>query len=202
MPQASEFSFVLFGAAVAAGALAPDQAALATLVAAASMSATPILFVANERLLIPRFNRRSAPRFDTIDADANPVIICGFGRIGQIVGRVLRMHGIPFTALERDPGQVDVVRRFGNEVYFGDPTRADVLRAAGAEQAKPLEVVLDDMEATLRTVEMARRAFPRSRRTESDRDACDLSRRTTIDSKCATGRRRTDRPVRGRPEPA
>ena len=160
LPQASEFSFVLFGAAVAAGALAPDHAAFATLVVAASMIATPILFVANERLLIPRFNRRPAPQFDVIDADANPVIICGFGRMGQIVGRVLRMHGISFTALERDPGQVDVVRRFGNQVYFGDPTRADVLRAAGAEQAKLLVVVLDDMEATLHTVEMAKRAFP------------------------------------------
>ena len=73
-----------------------------------------------------------------------PVIICGFGRFGQIVGRVLRMHGIGFTALERDPGQVEVVRRFGNKVYFGDPTRPDVLRAAGAEQAKLLVVALDD----------------------------------------------------------
>ena len=160
LPQASEFSFVLFGAAVAAGALATDQAALATLVSAASMIATPILFVANETLLIPLLRQHIPTQFDTIDAAGSPVILCGFGRMGQIVGRVLRMHGIPFTALERDPGQVDVVRRFGNRVYFGDPTRAAVLRAAGAEQAKLLVVVLDDMEATLRTVEMAKRAFP------------------------------------------
>ena len=72
------------------------------------------------------------------------MIICGFGRLGQIIGRVLRMHGIPFTALERDAGQVEVVRRFGTKVYFGDPTRPDVLRAAGAEQAKLLVVALDD----------------------------------------------------------
>ena len=72
--------------------------------------------------------------------DPTPVIICGFGRFGQIIGRVLRMHGIEFTALERDPGQVEVVRRFGTKVYFGDPTRPDVLRAAGAEQAKLLIV--------------------------------------------------------------
>ena len=70
------------------------------------------------------------------------MIICGFGRFGQIVGRVLRMHGIAFTALERDSGQVEVVRRFGNKVYFGDPTRPDMLRAAGAEQAKLLIVAL------------------------------------------------------------
>ncbi len=160
LPQASEFSFVLFAAAIAAGALSPGASAMATLVAAASMLATPILFAASERWLIPRLSRVAAPVYDTIDATPAPVIICGFGRVGQIVGRILRMHGIGFTALERDPGQVDVVRRFGNKVYFGDPTRADVLRAAGAETAKLLVVALDDMEATLKTVDVAKRSFP------------------------------------------
>ena len=101
-----------------------------------------------------------APAYDTIDADPTPVIICGFGRFGQIIGRVLRMHGIEFTALERDPGQVEVVRRFGTKVYFGDPTRPDVLRAAGAEQAKLLVVALDDPPGVLRTVEVVKRNFP------------------------------------------
>ncbi|MDR3531838.1 MAG: monovalent cation:proton antiporter-2 (CPA2) family protein [Rhodopila sp.] len=160
LPQASEFSFVLFGAAVAVGALAPDQAAMATLVAATSMAATPVLFALSERFLVPRLEAEPAPDFDTIEAANAPVIICGFGRVGQIIGRVLRMHGINFTALERDPGQVDVVRRFGTKVYFGDPTRADLLRSAGAEQAKLLIVVLDDMEAVLRVVEVAKRNFP------------------------------------------
>ena len=160
LPQASEFSFVLFAAAVAAGALAADRAALATLVSAASMIATPILFAGSEKWLIPRFLKPAPAVFDAIASDGNPVIVCGFGRVGQIVGRVLRMHGIPFTALERDPGQVDVVRRFGTKVYFGDPTRADMLRSAGAEQAKLLVVVQDNMEEVLRTVEMAKRAFP------------------------------------------
>ena len=160
LPQASEFSFVLFAAAVAVGALAPGAAAMATLLAAASMLATPILFAASEAWLIPRMTRVAAPQYDTIDATPTPVIICGFGRVGQIVGRILRMHGIAFTALERDPGQVDVVRRYGNKVYFGDPTRADMLRAAGADTAKLLVVALDDMEATLRTVDVAKRNFP------------------------------------------
>jgi voltage-gated potassium channel Kch len=100
------------------------------------------------------------PDYDTIEAADAPVIICGFGRFGQIVGRVLRMRGISFTALERDLGQVDVVRRFGNKVYFGDPTRAELLRAAGAEQAKLLIVALDHMQDVLRVVEVARRNFP------------------------------------------
>jgi CPA2 family monovalent cation:H+ antiporter-2/glutathione-regulated potassium-efflux system protein KefB len=163
LPQASEFSFVLFAAAIAVGALAPGAAAMATLVAAASMLATPILFAGSERWLIRRLTRVVARDYDTIDANPAPVIICGFGRVGQIVGRILRMHDIDFTALERDPGQVDVVRRFGIKVYFGDPTRADVLRAAGAETAKLLVVAMDDMEATLRTVDVAKRNFPKLR---------------------------------------
>jgi monovalent cation:proton antiporter-2 (CPA2) family protein len=160
LPQASEFSFVLFGAALTAGALGADEAAMATLVAAASMLATPVLFAASEFAIIPRLRQRQVRQYDTIDPDPTPVIVCGFGRMGQIVGRILRMHQIPFTALERDPGQVDVLRRFGTKVYFGDPTRVEVLRAAGAEQAKLMIVVMDDMEAVLRTAEIAKRNFP------------------------------------------
>jgi CPA2 family monovalent cation:H+ antiporter-2/glutathione-regulated potassium-efflux system protein KefB len=160
LPQASEFSFVLFGAAVAAGSLQPDRAAMATLAAAVSMAATPVLFALSERFVIPRLQAEPAPDYDTIDAASEPVIICGFGRVGQIIARVLRMHGIGFTALERDPGQVDVLRRFGSKVYFGDPTRPELLRAAGAAQAKLLIVALDNMEDVLRVVEVARRNFP------------------------------------------
>src|SRR5579859_911633 len=158
LPQASEFSFVLFNAAVAAHALDQGAASLATLTTAASMLATPILFAGSEAIL--RKRPAAEPVYDTIDAGATSVIICGFGRFGQIVGRVLRMYGISFTALERDVGQVEVVRRFGQKVYFGDPTRADMLRAAGAEQAKLLVVALDDPPAVIRTVEVAKRDFP------------------------------------------
>jgi voltage-gated potassium channel Kch len=160
LPQASEFSFVLFGSAVGVGALASDNADLATLVTAASMAATPVLFALSERFLIPRLEPEPVPDYDTIEASDAPVIICGFGRFGQIIGRVLRMHGIAFTALERNLGQVDVIRRFGYKVYFGDPTRAELLRAAGAEQAKLMIVALDHMEDVLRVVEVARRNFP------------------------------------------
>jgi monovalent cation:proton antiporter-2 (CPA2) family protein len=160
LPQASEFSFVLFSAAVTAGALAAGDARVATLIAAASMLATPIIFAASEALLVPRLRAPPPPTYDTIVSDGSPVIIAGFGRVGQIVGRVLAMHGIRFTALERDPGQVDVVRRYGNKVYFGDSTRPEVLRAAGAADAKVLVVTLDDMEGVLRTVDAAKHNFP------------------------------------------
>ncbi len=160
LPQASEFSFVLLGAAVAIGALPANLAALATLISAASMLATPVLFALSERFLIPRLRRAPEPVFDTIEPSDAPVILAGFGRMGQIVGRVLRMHGIEFVGLERDAGQVDVIRRFGGKVYYGDAARPDVLRAAGADHAKLLIVALDDVEHNLRTVETAKRNYP------------------------------------------
>jgi voltage-gated potassium channel Kch len=160
LPEGSEFSFVLFGAAVAAGVLAQDQADFATLVVAVSMMATPVLFAASERFVIPRLGARKEPVYDAIDGPPTPVIISGFGRVGQVVGRVLTLQQIPFTALDRDPAQIEVVRRFGTKVYFGDPAREEVLRAAGAETARVLVIALDEMDETLRVAEMAKRHFP------------------------------------------
>lgn len=161
LPEGSEFSFVLFAAAVSAGALAQAQADLATFAVALSMVVTPLLFAASERFLVPRLKARRMPVYDAIDDAVAPVIICGFGRVGQIVGRVLRMQQIPFTALDDDEAQVEVVRKFGTKVYFGNPARLEVLRAAGAEQARVLVVALDDMEASMLVVELAKRHFPR-----------------------------------------
>ncbi len=163
LPQGSEFSFVLFGVAVGLGVLSQAMASRVTLVIALSMAATPLLFAASERLLVPRLQqRREAPVYDTID-DQAPIIICGFGRVGQIVGRVLRMQAIPFIALEKDASQIEVLRRFGAKVYFGNPARPDLLRAAGAERAKLLVVALEDMDEILEVVDIARRTFPNLR---------------------------------------
>jgi monovalent cation:proton antiporter-2 (CPA2) family protein len=159
LPEGSEFSFVLFGVAVTENALAQDQADLATLAIAVSMMLTPVFFSVCERWIIPRLGARREPVYDEIDGPPTPVIICGFGRVGQVVGRILRMQGIDFTALEKDSAQVEVVRRFGTKVYFGNPGRADVLRAAGAEAAKVLVIALDDMDESLTVAQMARRQF-------------------------------------------
>lgn len=160
LPGGSEFSFVLFAAAVTAGGLARDVANLATLVVAVSMAVTPVLFAAGEALLIPRLEARKEPIYDRIDGPTAPVIICGFGRVGQIVGRILHMQRISFTALDKDPAQIEVVRRFGSKIYFGNPAREELLRAAGAENARVLVVALDNMEDTLRVAELAKRHFP------------------------------------------
>ncbi len=160
LPQGSEFSFVLFAAAIGSGALTQAASDIATLAIALSMAATPLLFALSERFIVPRFVTTVPPTYDEIEDDGASVIICGFGRVGQIVGRVLRMRGIGLTALEQDSEQVEVLRRFGARVYYGDPSRPDLLRAAGAEHARPLVIALEDMEEALQVIDIARRTFP------------------------------------------
>jgi monovalent cation:proton antiporter-2 (CPA2) family protein len=160
LPEGSEFSFVLFGAAVASGALDQSQSNVATLVIAVSMLVAPVLFALSERFVMPRLGRPAPPVYDTIDDGPTPVIICGFGRVGQIVGRILALRKIPFTALEKDQAQLEVIRRFGNKAFFGDSSRLEVLRAAGADTARILVVALDEQDVTLQVVELAKRHFP------------------------------------------
>src|SRR5207248_1505461 len=88
-------------------------------------------------------------------------IIAGFGRVGQIVARILRVKGIPFTALDNSQTHVDFVRRFGNKVYYGDASRLELLRAAGADRARILVLAIDDADASKRTAALAREYFPR-----------------------------------------
>ena len=88
------------------------------------------------------------------------MIIAGFGRVGQIVGRILRMRRISFTALEGSVAQVEVVRRFGNKVYYGDVSRLEVLHAAGAERAEVFVLAMDDVDKSVRTAELVTRHFP------------------------------------------
>lgn len=160
LPEGSEFSFVLFSTAVASGVLGQADADMATVVIAGSMLVTPILFAASERLIMPRMDRPKEPVQDRIDEPPTEILICGFGRMGQIVGRILRMQKIRFTALDKSPAQVEVVRRFGNKVYLGNLARQEVMRAAGADSARALVITLDDVDETLNVVDMARRHFP------------------------------------------
>jgi monovalent cation:proton antiporter-2 (CPA2) family protein len=161
LPQGSEFAFVLFAAAVAVGALAPGEAARATLVIALSMLVSPLLFAFAERFLVPRLTPSApAPVYDKIEPQHAPVIIAGVGRMGQIVGRILRMQGIAFTALEPDSEQVEQLRRYGTKVFFGDPARPEVLRAAGAAEAKLLVLATDDVEESLSILDTVKREFP------------------------------------------
>jgi monovalent cation:proton antiporter-2 (CPA2) family protein len=159
MSQGGEFAFVLFALAarerlVPAGVI--DELILAV---AVSMLLTPFVYLLNERFSA-KLGKAEAPQFDDIPEEEHEVIIAGFGRVGQIVGRLLQSINKPFTALEIDSSQVDIVRRYGNSVHFGDAARPEVLRAAGATHAKILVLATADMETSLHIAETAKRQFP------------------------------------------
>ncbi len=160
LPQGGEFAFVLFSLAMGFGLLTRATADLLILVVAFSMALTPLLTLINTRLIDPWTERSHPPVFDRIDEPGNPVIIAGFGRFGQIVARVLRIRNIPFTALEISSEQVDFVRRFGSKIYYGDASKPELLRAAGASDARVFVLAIDDVEASVRTAEVVRHNFP------------------------------------------
>jgi glutathione-regulated potassium-efflux system protein KefB len=153
-----EFAFVVFKLAARNDILTRAQHQLLVLVVTLGMAAVPLLVLAAARL--PE-RRRPEREFDRIEAGTPRVIIAGFGRVGQIVGRLLRARNIPFVALESSVEQVDLSRRFqGTEIYFGDPTRAEMLRAAGAGKAEVFVLATDDPAANVRTARIVRRMFP------------------------------------------
>jgi monovalent cation:proton antiporter-2 (CPA2) family protein len=158
--QGGEFAFVLFIAAQVADILPGATAAFLVLAVTISMLLAPFSFMLQERLLQRRLERMEPPEFDLIDGPGNPVIIAGYGRYGQIVSRVLRMAGIPFTAIEASFQQVDFVRRFGNKVYYGDASRLELLESARARDAKLFVLAIDDVEASVKTAAVVRKNFP------------------------------------------
>jgi glutathione-regulated potassium-efflux system protein KefB len=155
-----EFAFVVFGEAMKAGLIDLALRDRLVVIVGLSMAATPLAVMAASRWLHAHPDNAPKRPFDTIENDHPRVIIAGFGRVGQIVGRVLAAQKIPFTALETDAEQVEFVRRFGNQVYFGDPARAEVLRAARADRAEVFVVATDDPDANVRTARMIKRLFP------------------------------------------
>jgi len=159
MSQGGEFAFVLFALA-ARERLVPaaliDELILAV---AVSMLLTPFVYLLNEHFG-NKFKKPVQPDFDEPPDDHHEVIIAGFGRVGQIVGRLLTSIDKPFTALEIDSSQVDIVRRYGNSVHFGDAARPEVLRAAGATHARILVLATAAMETSLHIAETAKRQFP------------------------------------------
>jgi len=142
------------------GLLSTELAGTLILVVTLSMMLTPLLATLNEGPLARLLEKQAEPDYDTIDEPDNPVILAGFGRFGQIVGRILAVRGIHFTALEASASQVDFVRRFGNRVFYGDPTRLELLRSAGARKARIMIIAMDDTEGTLELAQLCKRHFP------------------------------------------
>jgi glutathione-regulated potassium-efflux system ancillary protein KefC/glutathione-regulated potassium-efflux system protein KefB len=155
-----EFAFVLFALATRNRLLDPEVSDLLVLVVTASMCLAPLLIALADRIADRFAKPAPAPVFDEIEPQEPRVLIAGFGRVGQVVARVLRARRIPFTALEVSPAQVDFVRRFGNKLYYGDASRLEMLRSAGADRAEVLVLAIDDVEASVRTAELMRRHFP------------------------------------------
>ena len=158
-----EFGFVVFGEALKAELIEPGLRDLLVVVVGLSMAVTPLLLIAATRWFGSRGDATQERAFDAIDHEHPRVIIAGFGRMGQIVGRILRAQGIPFTALENSPEQVDLSRRFGNKIYFGDPARPELLRAAHADRAEVFVLTTDDPEANVRTARLVKRHYPHLR---------------------------------------
>jgi glutathione-regulated potassium-efflux system ancillary protein KefC/glutathione-regulated potassium-efflux system protein KefB len=160
MLAGGEFAFVLFPIAVSGGLIGRDVAELLVLAVTLSMLLSPVLLIADDRWFSRWLAPDTAPAYDAIEPEEHRVVIAGFGRFGQIVARILRARGIPFTALEISQVQVDFVRRFGNRIFYGDASRPEMLRAAQVDKAEVLVIAVDDQDAAVRIAGFARQHFP------------------------------------------
>jgi monovalent cation:proton antiporter-2 (CPA2) family protein len=156
--QGGEFAFVIFATAAQGGILTPGYATTLGIIVTLSMVTTPLLLGLDD--LIRKRAPRREPEFDELPSNRGHVVIAGYGRVGQIVGRVLNAKGIPYTALDDDPDQVQLVNQFGNKSYFGDATRLPILEAAETGKARAFVLAIDDIEASLKTAQLVKTHFP------------------------------------------
>ncbi|MCP2001681.1 UNVERIFIED_ORG: glutathione-regulated potassium-efflux system ancillary protein KefC [Buttiauxella agrestis ATCC 33320] len=156
--QGSEFAFVIFGTARMAEVLDDSWAKSLTLAVALSMAATPLLLVLLNRL--EKSGPEQAQEADEIDEEQPRVIIAGFGRFGQIAGRLLLTSGVKMVVLDHDPDHIETLRKFGTKVFYGDATRVDLLESAGAAKAEVLINAIDDPDANMQLAELVQEHFP------------------------------------------
>ncbi len=161
LAQGGEFAFLLLSFALQSHALSVDIANHLIIIVVLSMMLTPVTIVLFEKFIQPRMTRTCDQREDdVIDQDETPVIIAGYGRFGQIVSRLLKASGYESTLLDHDAGQIELTGRFGNKVFYGDASRGELLKAAGASRARMLVVAIDDQEKTVKMIRVAKRQFP------------------------------------------
>lgn len=158
LSQGGEFAFVLMTAGVAASAVPKEVADYVAIIVTLSMVATPLLLLLDETFAPKPVPARLYDR--DMPEQHGHVIIAGFGRVGQIVARILRAKRISFTALDLDPEQIALVKRFGNEAFFGDASRPEILEAARIGDARALVLAIDDPEASLRVAQFVRSHYP------------------------------------------
>lgn len=160
--QGGEFAFVVFGLATSTAALTPDMSQLLVLVVGLSLAVTPVAFTLFEKFVAPRLApKKEEKAFDVLVKEGEiPVVIAGFGRVGQVVGRVLTARHIPFVALDASSEHVDFVRRFGNKVFYGDASRLELLEAAGTASAKLFVLAIDDVAKSVDIARTVKKHFP------------------------------------------
>ena len=162
LAQGGEFGFVVFQTAAQAGVISATVSSFLVAAVAISMLLTPLLLVAADRWWIPFLagTRRSADVEELKELQNESVIIAGFGRYGQIVGRMLYANGVKPTVLDHDAEAIEALRKFGWRVYYGDATRLDLMRTAGADKARLLVLAIDDIEQSIECAKMVRENFP------------------------------------------
>jgi CPA2 family monovalent cation:H+ antiporter-2 len=162
LSQVGEFAFVLFSFTGQLGILTAEWTGTLMAATAITMTVTPFLLLLNEKVIDPRFGVKEKP--DEREADVieerHKVIIAGFGHFGSTIGRFLRANGVEATILDNDSDRVDLLRRMGFKVYYGDATRRDLLESAGAGEAKFLVAAIDDPEANHTLVNTVKKHFP------------------------------------------
>ncbi|MDQ6638292.1 MAG: cation:proton antiporter, partial [Pseudomonadota bacterium] len=160
LAQGGEFGFVVFQTAAQAGVITAPVSSFLVAAVAISMLLTPLMLVAADRWWIPYLaGGKDATPLELKEPQHEPVIIAGFGRYGQIVGRMLFANGVRPTVLDHDAEQIEAMRRFGWRVYYGDATRLDLMRTAGADKARVIVVAIDDIEQSVDCVRMIRANF-------------------------------------------
>jgi len=163
LAQGGEFAFVVFQAANGR-VLSQEVASFLIGAVALSMLLSPLLLVALDKWVLPRYSTRGNSSMEEISEQQNAnVVICGFGRYGQIIGRMMSAQGLQVTVLDHDPDTVEGLRQFGFRVFYGDATRLDLLRTAGAATAKVLVVAVDTVEQSLAIVDLAKEHFPNTK---------------------------------------
>jgi CPA2 family monovalent cation:H+ antiporter-2 len=159
LAQAGEFGFVLLSFAVGNSVLPQSLADQLLLIVAMSMLITPLLFIAYDKFIVPRFERGQERKFDNIEEETD-IILAGRGRVGGIVERMLDNAGHRATVIDYSSAQIDRLSKFGIRTYYGDATRPDLLESAGIDNARLLIVAIDDKEATSRLVSYVSKNYP------------------------------------------
>ncbi len=161
LAQGGEFAFVLFSFSVQNGIMDHSTANPLAVVVAISMALTPLLMILNEKVFLRKVNSKSAELESDVIEEKNPVIIAGFGKFGSIIGRFLRANGIETTVLETDPDKIEVLRKLGLKVFYGDASRIDLLHSAGAENASLFIITIEDEDKITEIVEITKKHFPK-----------------------------------------